>query len=56
MSIIALFIRPVSIPLFLHIISTVYHKIITEQHSYIINCILSTHKELQPPNHNNIDT
>ena len=25
MSIIALFIRPVSIPLFLHIISTVYH-------------------------------
>ena len=36
--------------------AAVYHKIITEQHSYIIICILSTHKELLPPNHNNIDT
>ena len=40
--------------LFLHIISTVYHKIITEQHSYIIICIVSAHKELLPPNHNNM--
>ena len=48
--------QPLLLRLFLHIISTVYHKIITEQHSYIIICILSTHKELLPPNHNNIDT